>query len=501
MPTLSNGSELTVWKEPDNPNPSPDAVLFSIAETDGDVIGPIGAKPDFPFGGIDLASVDVFEGFFTITSFTHEGRTETRTTVETQVFDNEGNFIRTVSDQAAFLSARIVSVNAASPDTITVTWIGANDYFGGENTQYGLHQIILEDGTLQPDTFVNHAPTAANLNVSVSQGQFLDDVKFSVADADYDLLSFVVLDGPDHGSFEQSTRFDGNYYPFHQGHVGTSLHYHTDFLSGNLFDYTPEAGFVGTDSFTVYATDGQGNSNVATITITVTPPAESITLTDATNIVSYGNYDRAVIIDGLGGGDRITGTSFNDTLDGGAGHDQLFGGAGADTIIGGAGTDWLKGDAGNDEISGGAGTDGIRGDAGDDFLDGGAGSDDLRGGAGDDILNGGVGRDRLAGDAGRDVFVFDALGPANYDSIADFNAQDDVFRLDSSVFVGLSAGPLFGAVFAIGKTAIDDSDHIIYDDATGDVLFDVDGAGGASAVKFAAVSPGTWLTADDFFVI
>ena len=64
MPTLSNGSELTVWEEADNPNPSPDAVLFSIAETDGDVIGPIGAKPDFPFGGIDLASVDVFDGFF-----------------------------------------------------------------------------------------------------------------------------------------------------------------------------------------------------------------------------------------------------------------------------------------------------------------------------------------------------------------------------------------------------------------------------------------------------
>jgi serralysin len=271
MPTLSNGSELTVWEEPENPNPSPDAVLFSITETDGDVIGPIGAKADFPFGGIDLASVDVFDGFFTITSFTNEGRTETWTTVETQVFDNEGNFIRTLSDQAAYLPARIVSINADGPDTITVTWIGANEYFGGENTQYGQHQIILEGGAIQPDSFVNHAPTVADLNVSVSQGQFLDDIKFSAADADYDLLNLVVLDGPDHGTLEPSTNFDGNYYPFHQGHVGTSLHYHAGFLSDNLFDYTPEAGFVGTDSFTVYATDGQGNSNVATITITVTP--------------------------------------------------------------------------------------------------------------------------------------------------------------------------------------------------------------------------------------
>lgn len=320
MPTLSNGSELTVWEETDNPNPSPDAVLFSITETDGDVIGPIGAKPDFPFGGIDLASVDVFDGFFTITSFTNEGRTETWTTVETQVFDNEGNLIRTLSDQAAFMSAQIVSVNADSPDTITVTWIGANEYFGGENTQYGQHQIILEGGALQPDSFVNHAPSAADLNVSVSQGQFLDDIKFSAADADYDLLSFIVVDGPDHGALEQSTSFDGNYYPFHQGHYGSSLHYHADFLNGNLFDYTPEAGFVGTDSFTVYATDGQGNSNVATITITVTPPAESIALSDVTNVVSYGSHDRAVLVAALGGGDRISGTPFNDTLDGGAGH-------------------------------------------------------------------------------------------------------------------------------------------------------------------------------------
>ncbi|WP_192179418.1 Ig-like domain-containing protein [Mesorhizobium amorphae] len=501
MPTLSNGSELTVWEEPENPNPSPDAVLFSITETDGDVIGPIGAKADFPFGGIDLASVDVFDGFFTITSFTHEGRTETWTTVETQVFDNEGNLIRTLSDQAAYLSARIVSINADGPNTITVTWNGANEYFGGENTQYGQHQIILEGGAIQPDTFVNHAPTVANLNVSVSQGQFLDDIKFSAADADYDLLNFVVLDGPDHGTLEPSTSFDGNHYPFHQGHVGTSLHYHAGFLSDNLFDYTPEAGFVGTDSFTVYATDGQGNSNVATITITVTPPAESITLTDATNIGSYASYDHAVLVAAQGGGDRVSGTSFNDTLDGGAGHDQLFGGEGTDTIIGGAGSDWLKGGAGNDEMSGGAGTDGIRGDTGDDALDGGAGTDDLRGGAGDDILNGGAGRDRLAGDAGRDVFVFDALGPANHDTIDDFNALDDMFRLDSSVFVGLSAGPLFAAVFALGNKAIDDSDHILYDDATGALLFDVDGVGGAAAVQFATVRPGISLTADDFFVV
>ena len=99
-----------------------------------------------------------------------------------------------------------------------MTWIGANDYFGGENTQYGQHRIILDGGALQPDTFVNHAPRVADLNLSLSQGEVLIDVRFKAADADYDLLSFVVVDGPDHGTFGQETRFDGNFYPFYQAH-------------------------------------------------------------------------------------------------------------------------------------------------------------------------------------------------------------------------------------------------------------------------------------------
>ena len=258
------------------------------------------------------------------------------------------------------------------------------------------------------------------------------------------------------------------------------------FLSGNLFAYTPDAGFVGTDSFTVVATDGQGNSNVATITITVTPPAQSITLTEARNIVSYAGNDRAVLVAALGGDDRVTGTAYNDTLDGGDGHDQLFGGAGADHIFGGAGTDWLQGGAGYDELVGGAGTDGIRGEAGDDLLDGGADSDDVRGGDGEDVINGGAGRDRLAGGAGRDAFIFNAaLGLANDDSVEDFRTIDDVFRLDGSASRAFSSGPLTLAVFVTGTQALDASDRIIYNQASGELSFDVDGAGGAAAVKFA----------------
>ena len=50
----------------------------------------------------------------------------------------------------------------------------------------------------------------------------------------------------------------------------------TDVSNGTLilnadgsFDYTPDAGFTGTDSFTYHANDGTDDSNVATVTITV----------------------------------------------------------------------------------------------------------------------------------------------------------------------------------------------------------------------------------------
>jgi serralysin len=464
MPVLSNGSDLTVWE--DTTNESPDAVLFTIENPEGGVLGPTGAQPDYFFGWVNLASVDVFDGFFTVTTFTNDGRNEIFTRVETHVFDNEGNYVRSVSAQTAYLSTSIISVVADSPNDLTVTYRGANEYFGGENTQYGEHQIILQDGIPQPETFVNHAPTVANLDLSLSEGQVLDDIKFSAADADYDMLSFIIIDGPDRGTLAQETRYDAGSYPFPQGEYAGSLHYHQDFLNGNYFDYSPEAGFTGPDSFTVYATDGQGNSNVATITITVEAPAETIVLTDAADRVSYKDYDHAVIVAANDGNDRIRGSQFDDTLNGGAGRD------------------------------------GLRGGGGDDALSGGAGRDTLRGGAGDDTLNGGTGRDTLTGGTGHDTFVFDAgPGAKNLDEITDFRSADDTFRLDSSVFSGLAIGSLESGAFVIGKAATDAGDRIIYNKGSGVLLFDVDGLGGAAAFKFANVGCGTSISVDDFMVV
>ncbi len=53
--------------------------------------------------------------------------------------------------------------------------------------------------------------------------------------------------------------------------------------SGGNFTYTPNAGFVGADSFTYRAVSLQGAGNVATVAITVHPPAPPVALNDAYN--------------------------------------------------------------------------------------------------------------------------------------------------------------------------------------------------------------------------
>jgi len=103
---------------------------------------------------------------------------------------------------------------------------------------------------------------------------------------------------------------------------------------------------------------------------------------------------------------------------------------------------------------------------------------------------------------GTDTFAFTtALGATNVDRIADFNVVDDTIALDDAVFTGLATGALAAGAFVNGTAAADADDRIVYNSATGQILFDADGNGAGAAVLFATVSAGTVLTASDFTVI
>jgi glucose/arabinose dehydrogenase len=166
-----------------------------------------------------------------------------------------------------------------------------------------------------------------------------------------------------------------------------------------------------------------------------------------------------------------------------------FAGDGADTIHGGAGSDAIYGGPGNDLLYG---------DAGNDVLSGGLGNDRLVGGLGNDILDGGRGNNTLRGGPGNDTFRFDtALGPHDRDLIVDFTPGVDSIQLAAARFHGLAKGPLPASEFFVGAAAHDANDRIVYNPATGALIFE--GPGGP--VQFATLANHAAVTAADFLVI
>jgi hypothetical protein len=117
------------------------------------------------------------------------------------------------------------------------------------------------------------------------------------------------------------------------------------------------------------------------------------------------------------------------------------------------------------------------------------------------FIDGKAGNDTMTGAGGNDHFLFStALGVANIDTITDFSVPNDTIRLDDAIFLALATGTLAAAAFHTGASAADTSDRIIYNSATGAVLYDADGTGATIAQQFATVTAGLVLTNADFFV-
>jgi Ca2+-binding RTX toxin-like protein len=132
------------------------------------------------------------------------------------------------------------------------------------------------------------------------------------------------------------------------------------------------------------------------------------------------------------------------------------------------------------------------------------GNDTLNGGSGPDRLHGGTGNDSLKGGLDSDSFYFDTDldGTNNIDRILDFAAVEDTVVLDRSVFNGISQnGTLSAAAYYNGTMAHDLDDRVIYDQSTGRIFYDADGAGSVAAVLFAQITAGTALTNADFFAV
>ena len=260
--------------------------------------------------------------------------------------------------------------------------------------------------------------------------------------------------------------------------------------AGGRFAIDPETGVV-----TVANSSLLNHRLASSHTITVSA-------SDPSGAFSTATFDIAV---GRNTGSTVRGTWGKDKFHAkGSGPIKLTDGNNGDYIVKAkGGNDTVATGSGHDALFGGAGKDLLKAASGNDQLYGGHGKDTLKGGAGADLLDGGAGKDMLKGGTGADAFLFNNhLGSGNVDKIVDFKVGVDTILLDHSVFTALGApGELNPAAFQVGTHAGDSQVRIVYNDATGALSYDKDGAGGADQVKFAKLEKGLALSDHDFLIV
>ncbi len=171
------------------------------------------------------------------------------------------------------------------------------------------------------DLTLDTAPVATDGSYSVAEDTVLHDSLAGLAsDPESADLDFAVVTPPAHGSA---------------------------FLSSDgTFEYVPDHGYVGADTFT-YRVDDDRFSDEGEVTITVT----DVPLPHATCA------GRTATIVGTAGPDALTGTRGPDVIAAGGGRDSIIGGGGNDVICGGVGNDTVRGGMGDDTLDGGADRD------------------------------------------------------------------------------------------------------------------------------------------------
>ncbi len=316
------------------------------------------------------------------------------------------------------------------------------------------------------------------------------------------------------------------------------------YIVDSLSDRSVELADQGTDTVLTAIAFYRLGDNVENLTFTYGEGPGGRALGNAiANVLTGGagadsllGYDGNDTLYGLGGIDNLNGGTGNDVLDGGTGADILGGGFGDDLyIVDDIGDVVREGlDAGTDRVESSVtftalanvenltltGTGAINGTTGrlanlligndaDNILFSAAGNDTVLGMDGNDTLNGGTGQDRLTGGLGADRFLFASVSTASVGSTADIvtdfsRTEGDKLAFSRAIFTGLgAAGALDETAFHTGTAALDASDRVIYDAATGSLYYDADGNGRRAQMLVATIGEidHAALTYSDFLIM
>ncbi|MBD2359688.1 ExeM/NucH family extracellular endonuclease [Anabaena minutissima FACHB-250] len=329
---------------------------------------------------------------------------------------------------------------------------------------------------------LNTAPVAVNDMATTNENTAVNvNVLANDSDVNGDLLQLSLLSIPVNGIAVINDN-------------GTPDNFADDFIA-----YTPNLGYVGSDSFTYSINDAKGGTATASVNVTINASGDIIG-TPGNDILTGTNKND--LIRGLGGNDTLLGGNGDDTLYGDNGNDTILSGNGNDTLYSGDGDDYLDGGNGNDTLYGGDGDDYLDGGNGNDTLYGGDGNDTLIGGNGDDLLVGGKGSDLFNGGNGRDRFYLSDTRSGDFDTITDFKVGQDTILISKSEFgISQALGKLDPGLFRLGSSAVAASDRFIYDNTTGQLFFDEDGIGNTAKIQIGLLSNKAALTNSNVTVI
>ena len=152
--------------------------------------------------------------------------------------------------------------------TVTITDASTGAYTYTPNANYNgsdSFTFVANDGTVDSNAAtvsitvdpVNDAPVANDANETIDEDTVLT-AALSAMDVDGDALTYSVDTQPANGTVSITDAATGDY------------------------TYTPNADFNGSDSFTFVANDGTVDSNVATVSITITPVDDVPVASDST---------------------------------------------------------------------------------------------------------------------------------------------------------------------------------------------------------------------------
>jgi hypothetical protein len=144
-----------------------------------------------------------------------------------------------------------VAVVTSGPDAGKVTYTPSADYVGSDSFTYTIsdgHGGTAVGTVTVAVTGVNDAPAATNDTATTGlETAVVLDVRSNDTDPDADPMIVISVGAPANGTAELLTSGAG----------------------AGLVSYTPNAGFIGADSFTYAITDGNGGTATATVMVSV----------------------------------------------------------------------------------------------------------------------------------------------------------------------------------------------------------------------------------------